>query len=80
MNPVEEEGIQDSYDNMLSTSLIILEPINNHNDYEPPLLVEPYEDIPNPLILNDNQSLRSSSEKSFSHYYTSLPVTNPILE
>lgn len=54
MNPVEEEGIQDSYDNMLSTSLIILEPIINHNDYEPPLLVEPYEDIPNPLILNDN--------------------------
>ena len=77
MNTVEDEGIQDSYDNMLSTSLIILEPITYHHDYEPPLLVEPYEDIPNPLILNDDQSLRSSSEKSFSQYYTTLPVSNP---
>ena len=54
MNQVEDEGIQDSYDNMLSTSMIILEPIQIYNDYEPPLFVKPYQDILTPVILNDN--------------------------
>ncbi len=77
MRQISVEDNKDSYD-YASTSMIVLEPIIS--DYEPPIYILPSTQIARPEIFNDQQSLRSSSEKSFSEYYInqSLHMVKPV--